>query len=243
MENIANDESFVGTVLLSFAAYNLTIEKTFDEANTWVERYAEELRNSHEDPYYFRIENRLERQLESRFSFTQFGGNPLGQFVFSGMSRYTYMDGERRIYADFTQVDTDALHFLRMKDYIGIPPVVKSHEPWHERILPNLLTAIEKIQGRGGNVIALRFPSDEEIFAGEQVKFPPDQYWEKFEALTTAQTLHFSDYPEFSMFKLPDGIHIDRRDSTAFTKLLSEIIFGAEQFDSELIRSCRTIAD
>ncbi len=164
MENIAQDRAFTGTVLLSFAPYNLTKSDAVDDANSWVERYEQSHSNSHAPPFYFRFEHWLKKGLDSHFSFTKDGGKPLDLLTKAEMNRYTYMDGERRAYADFTLIDTAALHQTRLKDYIGIPPFVRSHQNWLQNMLPRLLTAIENIQRRGGRVIVFRFPSDREIW-------------------------------------------------------------------------------
>ena len=88
-------------------------------------------------------------------------------------------------------------------------------------------------------MIVFRFPSDPTFFEGELIKFPPSEFWNKFVATTKAQSVHFSDYPEFDRFALPDGIHLDARDSRDFTELLSSIIFSKNYHDAHLYESCR----
>ena len=122
LESIANDTTFVGTVLFSFAPNNMKNRGDFTDAQVWVDRYEKERLSGHAPPYYFRVESKISDFVGSRLSLTKFSGNPMGEFIRAGLDRYTFMDNDRRIYADFSRVDTDSLKQGRLRDYIGIPP-------------------------------------------------------------------------------------------------------------------------
>ena len=49
---------------------------------------------------------------------------------------------------------------------------------------------------------------------------PKARCWDVLTAATSATTLHFRDVPELRRFEVPDGSHVDRRDTERFTRIL-----------------------
>ena len=51
---------------------------------------------------------------------------------------------------------------------------------------------------------------------------PKREFWNKFAAATSAETIHFQDVPTLADFECPDWSHLDVRDAPRF--------FGLEVF-------------
>ena len=80
---------------------------------------------------------------------------------------------------------------------------------------------VQKIHARGGRVIFVRMPTSHEYLEVENRQYPKSQYWDKFEAATSAETIHFEDVAAMKTFRLPDRSHIDISDRARFTQVLT----------------------
>ena len=72
---------------------------------------------------------------------------------------------------------------------------------------------VKRIQDRGGKVVFVRFPSGEDFYRVTERFYPKQEYWDRFAALTSAQTWHFRDVEGLSNFPCPDGVHLGSRDA------------------------------
>ena len=79
---------------------------------------------------------------------------------------------------------------------------------------------IDEIRARGGRVALVRLPTSDYHWSIPEAYCPKAQCWDALAEATSATTLHFRDVPELQDFKLPDGSHIDRRDTVRFTRIL-----------------------
>ncbi len=239
LENLANDDTIIGSVLVSFEAGNFLLMDGVGDAKSWIDRYEARESGSNGDAYFLRYERWLGSIVDSVFYFRKDGGKPLDQFNAAAINRYTTMDSDGRVYGDFSLVGAKELYQRRIYNNDEVEPRAIIDPRWQADRLPRLIAAIEKIQSRGGNVTLLRFPSSKKAWIEEQVKYPESIYWGEVVARTSATTLHFTDFPVLSDFEFPDGIHLDYRDATAFTDKLSRIIFDEERFDRKLLKRCR----
>ena len=83
---------------------------------------------------------------------------------------------------------------------------------------------VKAIQGRGGRVIFVVFPTSGLITAADNARYPRARFWNRFVASTTAATEHFEDVPSLGGYTCPDGSHLDMRDTTRFTTALVKAI-------------------
>jgi len=89
------------------------------------------------------------------------------------------------------------------------------------RRMDDLVAAIRE---KGGDVIFVRLPTSGTKRERERRLFPRNEFWDLFAANTDALAIHFEDHPALRRFHLPDGTHIEQRDSPAFSRALGEII-------------------
>jgi hypothetical protein len=105
---------------------------------------------------------------------------------------------------------------------------MNKERPADGAILDSILTTIkndvDKIQARGGKVIFVRTPSSGPFWAGEQMGFPRDKYWERILSTTGCQGIHFTDYPATANFQCPELSHLSRQDAVIWTTNLVDIL-------------------
>jgi len=90
---------------------------------------------------------------------------------------------------------------------------VRQQVLWRER------AAVDKIRGRGGRVIYIRFPSSGGVLAREEANLPRDLTWDALLAVTGAPGINFQDYPQLA-FECPEWSHLSNADSIEFTRRL-----------------------
>ena len=90
--------------------------------------------------------------------------------------------------------------------------------------IEELEACVKRIQQRGGRVLFLRMPSSGSVFELEQKRFPREKYWDALVAGSSADCLHFQDYPELAHYECPEGSHLAYQSATAFTKDLVTVI-------------------
>lgn len=91
---------------------------------------------------------------------------------------------------------------------------------------------VQKIQSRGGRVIFIRMPTSEEYLEIEYRQYPKTKYWDRFEAVTSAETIHFENIAALKNFDLPDRSHIDITDKPRFTQVVLDEINSLEKNSS-----------
>jgi hypothetical protein len=87
-----------------------------------------------------------------------------------------------------------------------------------QQTLQHLAAAVDAIQSRGGRVIFLAMPTSGLILAADDRSYPRLAFWDRIVASTRATAFHWKDYPALSVFVCPDGSHLDRQDTKAFTE-------------------------
>lgn len=93
-----------------------------------------------------------------------------------------------------------------------------------ERQLERAVAAVEKLRGRGVEVIFLRAPSGGEFLAAETKGFPRQQTWDVLLKRTGAPGIHFEDYPALQNYTLPEWSHMTASEAARFTAALCEIL-------------------
>jgi hypothetical protein len=80
--------------------------------------------------------------------------------------------------------------------------------------------AVEKFRARGGKIVFVRFPNGGELKALENRLNPRARDWERLLKETKAPGIYFEDFPELSSFTCPEWSHLSAGDSVEFTKRL-----------------------
>lgn len=73
-------------------------------------------------------------------------------------------------------------------------------------------------------MILVRFPTSGKHWEMDDQRYPKNEYWNAAIARTKLTMIHFKDFPSLSAFDVPDGSHLDYRDTRRFTEALLEIL-------------------
>lgn len=108
-------------------------------------------------------------------------------------------------------------HLARqLTEYIGrLHPMPESEQT--QKGLLDLEDAVAAIQLHGGTVIIMTMPTSGLVQEADSRRFPRALYWDRVAANTTARTIHWQDHPGLAGFVCPDGSHLDKRDTVAFS--------------------------
>jgi hypothetical protein len=80
--------------------------------------------------------------------------------------------------------------------------------------------AVKKLESRGGRIVFVRFPNGGELKVLENRLNPRARDWERLMKDTQAPGIYFEDYPELASFTCPEWSHLSAGDSVEFTKRL-----------------------
>jgi hypothetical protein len=84
--------------------------------------------------------------------------------------------------------------------------------------------AIDRIRGRGGRVVFLRFPSSDGVRDIENKFAPRVAFWDRLIESSGTLGIHFEDYPELQDFRCPEWSHLTSEDASEFTRRLMPIL-------------------
>ncbi len=136
------------------------------------------------------------------------------------------MDVHRSQYVDYSKVIPGTNYEGRDNDI---------RERYHEQPPPapdawlvearEIEALIQKIQQRGGKVTMVHFPVSGSLAELDEKFYPKREYWDRFAAMSSAETIHFGDVPTLAEFTCQDGSHLDYHDAPRFTAaLLDELV-------------------
>lgn len=89
-----------------------------------------------------------------------------------------------------------------------------------EKRFVDTAAAVKKIQARGGRVVFVRFPVVGPLKEHEDKMTPRQGPWNRLIKESGAPGIYFEDYPELAGFICPEWSHLSDRDSVEFTKRL-----------------------
>ena len=234
LENLANDDSITGTIIVDLEVEKIN-PRLKEKRTENIVKYYEDYKTIQPYGALQPVEEFLQAQVNRLFAFRITGANPqtlfsrlfvTGDNNFSGSYLTTLPDRSRQ--ADYTKTAQPDIYLSRLKHNLGnetlttLKPIQWSE---FETDLTYLESLVKRIKQRGGRVVFVRFPTDKGIWQIDQTRLPRAQYWDKLAAMTSAETIHFNDYPELSRYNLPDGSHLDYRDAVPFTDTLCKLIF------------------
>ena len=89
-----------------------------------------------------------------------------------------------------------------------------------EKRFADTVTSVKKIQARGGKVVFVRFPVVGPLKEHEDKLTPKAGPWTRIIKESGVAGIYFSDYPELAGFQCPEWSHLSAPDSVEFTKRL-----------------------
>ena len=84
----------------------------------------------------------------------------------------------------------------------------------------DVATAVKKLRARGGKIVFVRFPESGELKKLEDRETPRAGIWDQVIKKTGAPGIYYEDYPELSGFNCPEWSHLSAGDSVEFSKRL-----------------------
>lgn len=234
LENLAADERITGTVIVDMEVEKISSRLTNKRTENIVQYYEN---HKQARPYgaLQNIEEFLQNQLNRWFAFRITGANPqtLLARTLTGNNKpiagdYLVTLPDRSRQADYNKASPSGMYQSLLKNHLGsdaLEHVQPADWPDFTAEAQHLESLVQRIKQRGGRVVFVRFPTDKGIWQIDEKRYPRAQYWDKLAAITSAETIHFKDYPELSRYHLPDGSHLDYRDAIPFTDTLSRLIF------------------
>ena len=225
LEDLAADGRFAGTVLLDFSCHHMRPD-VLAASRAWV---ADARRRGPGA----KASARLHAALAGTFAFPDAGPGWRRLWDLYWQNRaatpyYVRMRPDRSRPADYADLDErGGLKRLRDRRVAKLaakgPPERADPRAWRRAVAP-LEGWVAAIEGRGGRVAFVRFPTTGPHWRRDRKTYPRRRFWDRLAALTGAETVHFADVPALSGFECPDTSHLDSRDAPAFTKgLLDEL--------------------
>ncbi len=232
LKGLAEDETFNGLVIMSFMAQML--EPQYVEMQTQYNHYFK-----NQSSWYLSFDAHLTALLKSNLRFM----HPLlglkevvkhwsAKRNFAGPF-YVSILPDTSGYGDYSLVDIDPLkaYFIEQKEINYQSYSIMDADTWLTQ-LESLADDVDAIQSRGGEVVLVRFPTDDEHWNLDEAYYPRAKYWQVMvETIPQLKTIHFKDDVVLRSFALPDSSHLDQTDTGAFTLRLIELIRNMQSVD------------
>lgn len=236
LHDIADDESFTGTVLCGVtevifflppdAPPSVEVAEFVEHYHNWspASRWGLYLSVPFESAFAsLNLEDLSLNALLNRWIPAE---NRPGTRVYPKLPPYfASMDWDRRNKM-WARTETDPEHQKQVQS-VWMPLMKEAPPALPEELVGFLMGSIAadvaKIQSRGGRVVFIRFPSTDIFLDLEREFRPRELYWDRLLKETGAPGIHFEDYPELSGFDCPEWSHLTRSDSVLFTHGLAKI--------------------
>jgi hypothetical protein len=241
LENLANDDSFHGTVVASI----VPLMWLAPPPSPPYQNSLKALKRYHERNVAQRISHHLGMFLEEHLAFMKQEDLTLGQLlkhvpipnrsIFHGPPTlppyFQATERDRRTRMIETAAKPGPLQDRVKNGWLPLftPPPPPSYVPPEafakfmgaaiEKRFADTVTAVKKIQARGGKVVFVRFPVAGPLKEHEDKLTPKAGPWTRIINESGAPGIYFSDYPEL-IFDCPEWSHLSGPDSVEFTKRL-----------------------
>lgn len=249
LEDIANDESINGVIVVSVTEHQVNTSQEESKATEWVNYYHNKMKTGRE-PYRdfdYTIKALIDENLVTHLE----GAKPATVISTIGSQNsatgnYLTTHKNRSRDADYQKVQMPDFYAARVQRHFGrnlADPQMRSIEDFFQAYENAILTLhtgsneefvkgtsllisyVNKIENRGGKVILIRYPSDKLIWKIDEKRYPRNIFWHEIEK-EYKNTIHFKDYKALSHYELPDGSHLDFRDKKSFTRELIGIVLA-----------------
>lgn len=241
LADLANDESFHGTVICSIVP-----GMWFAPGGPLVETSEKALKRYRDQTIAQRLSHHLGMFLEERVAFLKqedltlemllkklpIPNRPHAQVPPTFPPYFQTVDRERRVRMIEKCAQPGELQSRIQQIWLPLftPPPPPSFVP-REAFLAGMgkaiegrfrdtVSAVNKLRARGGKVVFVRFPYTGELRALEDRLSPREKTWDPLVKSTGAPGIHFADFPELSGFTCPEWSHLSAGDSVEFTKRL-----------------------
>jgi hypothetical protein len=221
---LAQDESFNGLVLMSFMAQML--EPRYMEMQSANNLYFEKSFS-----FYLSFDAYLTAELKAHFRFLHpmLGLSDIVKAISqTGFPQPFYVSGQAdtsvKGYYELTDVKILKNHFIQEKELNYQEQAIMSHQVWQKQIA-TMYQYIKAIQQRGGQVVLIRFPTDDRHWQLDEEYYPRSEFWDTLVSkYPGVKAIHFRDDTVLSSFSLPDSSHLDQKDSAKFTLRLIQLL-------------------
>jgi hypothetical protein len=93
-----------------------------------------------------------------------------------------------------------------------------------DSMLNKVKSWVDKIKGRGGQIVFVRPPCSDPFLQFEERNYPRAQYWDRVLTVTGCEGVNFMDYPAQTHFTCPEWSHLSPKDAAIYTKDLALVI-------------------
>jgi hypothetical protein len=251
LENLADDKSVTGTVLISTTLPKLSPGIDATRINKWLDVYENNYRNL----WYPKREQMIKAWLQS-VSALYANIIPLEDLIpllFDKRRKlreiYLKTLPSRERNADYSLVDMPGFYLRRVERNLGYPlpeEAYASYDSFRDSVIKltkenytefntdkrrfqRIKVAIEKFKNRGVEVIIARFPLSGLVESISDIRYPKAQ-WDKVVAGLGVATIDYVDFPQL-VYQLPDGSHLDMKQKPHFTKDFAEILLQMQSRD------------
>jgi hypothetical protein len=235
LEDLANDSSFSGTVLVGVTP------GLFYSGYTYRGRALDYHRN--ETPSEW-MGQQLSMLLEERLGFIESVNLPLFKLL-----EHIPMENRKGVYPPHMDVHRLAVHErdrnTKMWRRVVEDPTYKElaravwayempedeDEEKEERppidpdpIFEEVSGHVDRIRSRGGDVVFIRCPSEGIFRDSERERFPKEKYWDSLLVEVDAGGIHFEDNAALQGLELPEWSHLSPEDARIFTRELVPLV-------------------
>jgi hypothetical protein len=241
LENLANDETFRGTIICSLlpgiflAPAGPPVENSLKALNRYLNGTVAQRASHHlgmlleEHIAFIQQEDLTLEQLLKRLPIP----NRANAQVPPRLPPYFYtLDRDRRARMTEQAAKPGELQERIKAGWIPLftPPPPPSYVPKEvflkgmgeaiEQRFKDTASAVAKLRARGGKIVFVRFPFTGELKKMEDAGTPRAGPWSRFIKETGAPGIYFEDHPELASFDCPEWSHLSAPDSVEFTKRL-----------------------
>jgi hypothetical protein len=230
LEDLANDPEFKGNLVVDVTElFYYSLDPAFNGEPKVNIKYF------HDQTYAQKIGFQLNRALESKFVFLNEKSLSLSaklgdisvkdrngvymppkfpmEFINNGFERQSKMEPE------FLS-SPQKLEKVRSV-WVMIMEMIKNSPPPTENPVPKVIKitkdAVEKIRGRGGDVVFVRTPSSGPFYEMERKTFARSVFWDPLLTATKCEGIHFMDHAEMNHLDCPEWSHLSPKQAIEFT--------------------------
>ncbi len=223
--NLIKDKRFKGSIIFSTTPFSLR-EESLSRQDKWINAYKN--LKSHDQ----KKENKIEFQLTS-FKHDMAIFHPLLNFKLLAANKiiynkdfnrpYIFVRRDRFLDARVSSLPQETMDKMRsktlnnFKSSLEDTPKISSAQ-WQEQIARIYSNPIKEFIKRGGKLIFIKMPSDQEHLKLELKAYPRELYWDKLSSILKGiYTIHFQDVMGVNKVHTYDGVHLDNKQKKIFT--------------------------
>jgi hypothetical protein len=219
LRDLAATESFKGVVLVSFTP-EIVMQFHRNDQQSHVDHFRK--RWTTDVRLNFLAGSLAESVLVSRqykYGVDSILREIIGKRQLPPANRHLVTKSDREILVDYSMENQESHQMRRVaaadalyEEYYPVDPA-----RWQAEF-DDFAALAETINARGGCVVAIRFPSQGELYEREQALYPNPDFWARVAASPYIQSLHFDRLRSMDSIVMPDFMHVDNVDKYRFTE-------------------------